>query len=1405
LDLQQGSRVLDVHCSASIYSLSTTYFKDYIELDYNPVISFDLKLPLGIDPNDIFELDVIGIGGDEDNTVTVRLVPLQLPAGACIGPVNTLKGMYGITVAVTGFNEDAGQLQVTVSLGRGLLDGSWHSIWLNLVDVVETAVDGIDDDIDDPNDWYIATADAVLVTGQMFRLDNLMFRADYGHPLIQYPDMFEMGPLYAQIFEPYRYLFMADYRVSEGGIKITDLMLDPENFLFVEDLNDPNDPVIRYWTDLGADPNLFGENDPNIAEIFDRDSFVVDLSLPIFADPNLRLGRSVAQCIIDQGTLGWNSTIGGYGANGIQAFLLQPLPIYPYDGMPTYISAYYAAFDTIAAFGKPHYPPGLVFLLEGALWNAGVTVWPSIAALDFTPQYFEDLIVTIEVTNGAHSDVRTFPIHVVNYPVENNPPVVQLNIEDQIFYVGEPGEYIVNFIDPDCFIFSMSPAPTTTHPPAFPFSTNFRTDIEFIFWDLILNGIPIDYYAQWMDISIDSGSGLISFTPKYEGIYNAIVTATDNHDTKGFAEFKIFSILMHSDTDRDGIRNDGDNCPYMSNPEQEDKDGDGIGDMCDAYPNDPNNGNDADGDGVFGDEDNCPWVANEDQANADCDGLGDLCDNCPRIYDCDPEQMDTDNDGIGDACDNCLFVPNPDQMDEDGDGSGNACDSCLNVFNPNQENSDGDSIGDACDNCLYVFNPDQMDNDSDSMGDACDPCPIDSLNDVDEDGVCGDIDNCPGVPNPDQMDNDSDSIGDACDPCNDIDGIGVCIVVTLVEPSSGFNHEETEITIFGNNFKNGARMSLVGKPLLISSIEGYDFIACDVFVDGDYAYVVTLSKDLIILDISNKEHPAEVSSCNPSGSGGAVHVVGEYAYIACSYDGIRIIDISDKENPFEAGAFDYPGEIVARDIYVSGDYAYIASDIDINSLKGSGLIIIDVSDKENPSKVGYFSPAYRALGEVLDIYVMGEYAYITTYNRTFEIIDISNKEHPYRVSSYDVIGSASSVYVAGDYAYITSNLSLPDSCGNLDIIDISDKSYPKKVSSYRPESAGDVYVLGDYVYVACGEDGLRVLNVSDKDNPFEVAHYERKSTNFFVAEDYIYVFAAKEGLDIIKFAHTKCSNIYILDSQIITATVPAGLTEGKYDVVVINPNGSMGTLSEGFNARIFDVTPPEIICPSGITKYVSNSKSTVSLNYTATVTDNIDIYPDIIYDPPSGSEFSVGTSTVTVRATDMSGNTSQCSFNVIVKVKSKKTITRAPVGSLFPWYGEPAGFTPFLLPTDIHSIGGFGNFPYGSGFLSTIPNFSGNSLFITGGFPGNIPNINNYTFGGFLTSIQNITSVGRFPFIGGLGGIPQISKIENFEFPDRVPGNFLTRYPNSILGSIGVPIISQIPLGDATYYYLYSR
>jgi hypothetical protein len=107
-----------------------------------------------------------------------------------------------------------------------------------------------------------------------------------------------------------------------------------------------------------------------------------------------------------------------------------------------------------------------------------------------------------------------------------------------------------------------------------------------------------------------------------------------------------------------------------------DTDGDGTADCNDECINDNqkiavgtcgcgyDDSTDTDDDGICGAvTDNCPAVSNTDQLDTDGDGIGDACDNCPN--DANPLQKDDDSDGLGNVCSciladtSCDYQPDP--------------------------------------------------------------------------------------------------------------------------------------------------------------------------------------------------------------------------------------------------------------------------------------------------------------------------------------------------------------------------------------------------------------------------------------------------------------------------------------------------------------------------------------------------------------------------------------------------------------------------------------------------------------------------------------------------------------------------------------------------------------------------
>lgn len=109
---------------------------------------------------------------------------------------------------------------------------------------------------------------------------------------------------------------------------------------------------------------------------------------------------------------------------------------------------------------------------------------------------------------------------------------------------------------------------------------------------------------------------------------------------------------------------------------------------------------------------------------------------------------------------------------------------------------------------------------------------------------------------------------------------------------------------------------------------------------------------------------------------------------------------------------------------------------------------------------------------------------------------------------------------------------------------------------------------------------------------------------------------------------------------------------GSHTVTVTATDAAGNQSSDQVVFTVNDTTAPVISCPSNIEVFLPPNTPDTSMAVTypaATATDNCSAAPTVSYSHASGSTFPVGTTTVTVTATDAAGNHSECTFTVTVR------------------------------------------------------------------------------------------------------------------------------------------------------------
>ncbi len=194
-----------------------------------------------------------------------------------------------------------------------------------------------------------------------------------------------------------------------------------------------------------------------------------------------------------------------------------------------------------------------------------------------------------------------------------------------------------------------------------------------------------------------------------------------------------------------------------------------------------------------------------------------------------------------------------------------------------------------------------------------------------------------------------------------------------------------------------------------------------------------------------------------------------------------------------------PGNI--NDVDVIGNFAYVADSI-------SGLAIIDVSNPYAPTLAG----SYNTPGGCRGLDVIGNFVYVADGSYGLQIIDISNPSAPTLAGSYNTPSHARKVDVISNLAYVA------DDTSGLQIIDVSDPNAPTLAGSFdTPGNAYGVRVINNFAYVADYTPGLAIIDVSNSSAPLLAGSYitPGNANNVDVVGNFAYVADGSNGLQII--------------------------------------------------------------------------------------------------------------------------------------------------------------------------------------------------------------------------------------------------------------------------------------------------
>jgi hypothetical protein len=272
-----------------------------------------------------------------------------------------------------------------------------------------------------------------------------------------------------------------------------------------------------------------------------------------------------------------------------------------------------------------------------------------------------------------------------------------------------------------------------------------------------------------------------------------------------------------------------------------------------------------------------------------------------------------------------------------------------------------------------------------------------------------------------------------------------------------------------------------------------------------YAYLALYSGQIAIIEISDPQNPGAPVYRSTGWNPNTIEIHDSHIYVPILRD-MAIIDVTDPTDP---GSPAYIGDDYADDTFfvryvaLKQNYAYL-------TLEPWYLLIFNIATPSSPSFISQKS--YGPPASASDIAIYGNYLYLPA-SSGLSIFDITNGASPTGPTYLDTI-KTTKICIDGSRAYMT----LFNSAA-LGVYSLASPSNPSFLGVRQfVGTAQDIAAQGDYVFMACGDLGLIVVDVSDMSDIDPPASVQADTNNAYgvaIIDNYALIADGGGGLAII--------------------------------------------------------------------------------------------------------------------------------------------------------------------------------------------------------------------------------------------------------------------------------------------------